>query len=813
MYLTHNQHDSFRTLLMGFEIPFRTYIAKTVISKYPTYQLFEAAMVSKRNALTASSPEVLKNNLQRISSPRDCSKLYSHLQTAVSSSEEIVSEDTDVPMVCTLNVVTCALTDDFGALYTLFNSYNSYCDYAEKYRYARNKLDHPGSRTLEERHLTPVLSFVKDICMFLDDSCFLQKDKEKILSEVTALQQHKITIPIDFQNFSDMPYNESRIVCRDNEIQRIKDFIYGKPENLRKQHSCCIYGYGGVGKTALVIETIKQIVCDILDQITVNEYAPAYILFFSAKKRKLDVASETGQFIEKPMRSHFETKDELVSLILSALQRDSLRGFQSPGIIVVDNLETLSIDERQKIKDFIDMQTPSEMQFILTSRNSEEYDSNIKLGGFESDAGKDFIASYCNENSLEIDLSDSEIDELISLAKGNTLIVVLSLRRLSKRTVSFNTLKYEFSSTNAWKSLRKGLSKTPSTAYEAIAEFMYKDTFEHIETAFSEHKELFYEILKVFAVTSSGSIDINTICLLTKESYPDVEGVLDILCSFLILEKNDTQYSLNGFAENYIVSRFLPDAETYNQLSRVISDQQREVSVALEQLKVEIRERPDLRSILIDWNIIYDIDRVYAAKMYKIYGEVKKECDNSSRFKAEGAIESFMRDCDEAERLTAHPYIKFQKARIFQYVDKSNIFSEKHTDIIKRSFCDSIYCIDTIELYSGIKQTKSYASLHWLYGQYLYDCGDIQDSMRHLEKAKASFEENKIIDQEYYKCCAKLGSVYLDYYDADQKSRISYLRRSRGICSLMYENRDYIDQNVFRFAKQLKARLSHYGQY
>ena len=47
-----------------------------------------------------------------------------------------------------------------------------------------------------------------------------------------------------------MPYGESRIVCREHEIQKIKNFVYGNPDDLRKQHSFCIYGYGGVGKTA-----------------------------------------------------------------------------------------------------------------------------------------------------------------------------------------------------------------------------------------------------------------------------------------------------------------------------------------------------------------------------------------------------------------------------------------------------------------------------------------------------------------------------------------------------------------------------------
>ena len=41
MYLTLRQHDQFRTLLMGFEIPYRTYIARTIIREFPTENDFK----------------------------------------------------------------------------------------------------------------------------------------------------------------------------------------------------------------------------------------------------------------------------------------------------------------------------------------------------------------------------------------------------------------------------------------------------------------------------------------------------------------------------------------------------------------------------------------------------------------------------------------------------------------------------------------------------------------------------------------------------------------------------------------------------
>jgi hypothetical protein len=413
---------------------------------------------------------------------------------------------------------------------------------------------------------------------------------------------------------------------------------------------------------------------------------------------------------------------------------------------------------------------------------------------------------------LDVSENEQDIEQLVALAKGNTLVLVLSLRRLSKKLSTVVSLKAEFSSINAWKRLRSTLSQTPSNTYEVIAEFMYKDTFEHIESTFKESAELFYKVLKVFAVIQEDSTDINTICLLTRESYPNVEAVMDVLCNFLILEKIDTQYSLNAFAEKYIVGRFLPDSDTYERLSKEIIARQRQVKDALEQLKADMEGRTSLGSIMKDWQIITDVDRITAAKMYKLYGTIRRACDQAGRFMATSAFEDFIKECNEAEGITAHPFVKYQKARILQEVDSSNIFAQKHHDEIKRSFSDAIYAIKTIEQYSCIQQTKSYASLLWLFGQYLSDINELQNAIRYLEESKVSFENQKNDDQQYYQCVTKLGWLYLNYYLENRESRITYLRKARTISRMLSENWESLGK-ARHHAGQLRVQLTQYGQY
>lgn len=166
VYLSIKQHDQFRTLLMGFEIPFRGYIADVLMTHYSSANDLETALLAKNASLTPADPFFLRDVLPNSVKHSKIEKMYNTFSTA-SLTTEIVAVDQDMPMVGALNIITFALTGNFNDLYSLFTDYSTFCDLAEKYRYARNKIDHPGCRTLEDNHLVPVLSFVKDITLQL----------------------------------------------------------------------------------------------------------------------------------------------------------------------------------------------------------------------------------------------------------------------------------------------------------------------------------------------------------------------------------------------------------------------------------------------------------------------------------------------------------------------------------------------------------------------------------------------------------------------------------------------------------------------
>ena len=242
-------------------------------------------------------------------------------------------------------------------------------------------MDHRGCKTLETNDMVISIEFINNaLLLFSNDvSLFWDKSCEELQKEIVSLQSTGDIIPVNIHNIPEMPFPDTKIVCRDVELGQLKEFVYGVSGAIRKQSSYVLYGYGGVGKTALVLETIKQIVQDLQDGVTVNNYSPEFILFFTAKEEALSFSRTTGKIENITSRYSFTTADELINKIFGCLSITDFKSYTKSGLIIVDNLETVAAEERKKINDFIRLHSPSQVQYIVTSRNEEEFDSRKKL--------------------------------------------------------------------------------------------------------------------------------------------------------------------------------------------------------------------------------------------------------------------------------------------------------------------------------------------------------------------------------------------------------------------------------------------------
>ena len=117
--------------------------------------------------------------------------------------------------------------------------------------------------------------------------------------------------------------------------------------------------------------------------------------------------------------------------------------------------------------------------------------------------------------------------------------------------------------------------------------------------------------------------------------------------------------------------------------------------------------------------------------------------------------------------------------------------------------------IKTVEQYSSIQNTKSYASLLWLFGQYLADNQRNEEAIRYLESGRDSFEMMKNVDKEYYQCLCKLGTCYLNYFEEDKARRSKYMDLARNISDILQKSRRRLGKSQ-TFAIRLRQRIEKY---
>jgi len=817
MFLSNKQHTQLRTLVMDFEVPYRTYVASEIVGKCRTIESF-AVELTNRDAQTKQYNIFPKFSsiYGKIKSAPD--KTYEMLKNSKQAGDKkIVEDDIDVPLVSYLNILILVFSDLFQSYLKQFYDLNDFWIQASEYHYVRNKLSHPACKTLDTTNQEKVVAFVETSNAFLKlygDSYYWLESANNIEKMAKAVATSTEINPVQINNFADMPFPDMSLVCRDEEIEEIKSFVYGKPGALRKKSSFCIFGYGGVGKTALALETIRHIVRDLIDGTTINAYSPDFVLFFSAKREELRVSATSGSIERNKLTASFSSVEELKQSIFAYLGIDDYSKLNKKGLIIIDNLESLTTAERRLLAEFVEEDSPQEVQYILTSRNEEGYQVRKSLAGFNDfSSGRKFIFDYIEENDFDLSFTDEEIKLLLDITKGNTLVLVLCLKRLEQRFDTLNSLQVDLTKTATITKLSKELTSLPANGYEIISEYMFKNTFEEVEAIFATDSERIYSVLRVLAVYPSKSVDIYTLSLLTKQSYNELDELMVLLCKYLIVSKYNNEYSLNEFAEKYILLRFLPDKETYLTLSNEIESSTRKIKQELNELTEQIRSNTDLRKIMSDWHIVSEGDKIAAAKAFKLFGEVKSEC-RRGRFFVESVLEESKSVFVELEKTTMHPYVKYQKARIFQMIQESDYFEGDLSAEGTSAFKEAIWIIKANPQFNIIQKTKSYASILWLLGLQLIRIDETNNRLeaeKYFEDSKEVFEELGLRDNEYYQCASHMARNCLEIYK--QTKKVPYLRQTRYLCEMLWRERRHYSSSILPFVIALRNELPQYGQY
>ncbi len=578
--------------------------------------------------------------------------------------------------------------------------------------------------------------------------------------------------PLKYHNLDLMPSCDQEIVCREKEIDDLFNMICGWDgvrARRNRKHTVCISAYGGIGKTVLVVEFIERL----LNKLKSEEYKgfrPEFILFYSAKTGKLDYEPYSGDLKVMKMSQQINGFDMLIDNFYRDLKIDKNdNDWDIPGILVVDNLETFSKEDRENFIRFVVDDLPPSVGVIITTRIpvGNEADADIALSGFPNEAGKVFIQRYCEKNGMDVRLTEHEQLNLLKYSMGNTLVLVLALKRIAagKSTV---------------RSVLEELRRLPNNdKSNAISEFMYQNTIEELMNSYPELESQIREILDFFVTANSLTIDIIADAAGEDLTYGEIHRVINILSNYLVVERRNDIYTLNEYARNYVLLN-----------SPVDPQRQQRIKDALSRANANRRSLDDIRrqyqtvdEVINEWCGDSENEKIVVAKAFVMYEEKKLFHGGNIEYNIDQLRIQFE---ELLTRFTAHPYVYYQYARILNELRNDKFIDDRYVDKTRQCFEQCFILLNKPE-FEHIKSTKSFSSVQWIFAQFLLGIKDWRKALYYAEQSEKNFSLIGLDDDEIakYHCHARVlvGIAKMGLFEEDILGNKAYLKEAKCILS------------------------------
>ncbi len=751
MYISTDNCAKLDLIIKDFEVAYRSYIVDKIIGRFPDFSSFEASIAQLCKATKPSS--ILNSGkvsgvIKSISV--DIHNKFKNITSCYRSLKARDVCDGTVLYVSDLNnYVMIYFHELFSDCARRFPSIDEFISFSSKYHKTRNTLSHPASAKIFLVDCKDVLTFIRRLTNILEEQYFWYKTKESINEQIDSLSKEIEGRQEIKHNLFDINLSHKNFVCRDSELDSLYENMIGSDRILRPSGSALVYGYGGVGKTALVLEFAYKLIKKASDKELSESYE--FIYFFSSKDEALKLFETTGKLyvdkIKKQIDSFYDFKTQLFSL-LDVANESELKSRH--GLVLVDNIENLTTEDREHLFDFI-KKTPRSIKYILTSRNEESScEFKLHLTEFsDEERGTEFITEYIKENDLGIELSVDEMKSLLHSSKGNTLILVLSLEGLCEKRHTVAEIAEQ-------------LERAESQNIEVIADFMYKNTFDET-IQYLQGKECDpINIIKIISIYGE-SLDLYSISALSKVSRRKTEDICDTLARKLIINKSNGLYSLNEFANKFIFIKYLPNKIEADILRSKIYRYKENIDKQLDRLNSLIKTNSVLKQIMDDWKPRTYTDSIAISQAFNFFSD-QRSINTDDR-----AIQNKMiRDINKVLEMTSHPYILFQKVRMIErFLNRHSLSwtDQEKNDSIREISIGYEHAIELIDFHYGfIKPTKSYAILKKNYGIFvLKHIRDNPTALRYLEEARkllAIFPKDKV----FFSILMFLSEAYLKMY-------------------------------------------------
>lgn len=308
--------------------------------------------------------------------------------------------------------------------------------------------------------------------------------------------------------------------------KKIIDFL------TKNKASVCatIWGHGGVGKTATI-----QSACDDLANDDRKKFD--YIIFLSAKDRRYNFY--TGDIEQvKDSISSFEELIRNINKVLyniDSIESQSIVDFQGKMLLIIDDFETFTKEEKDKIEAFILNLNINHHKVIITTRSA-----NIKLG-------QEFQTNELTEQET--------INFLTQVIQNEGLVNTTTLQReLEKQDVSYKIYEttngrplfiFQFAFIIGQKGINGALNFDIKGSYNAIS-FLYGRIYDYLSP---KAKDLFV----VLSLLTEGNDLVNVLqkaqYILNLEGDAEAfEAAVDELIKLKIIKFADEE---NRFFEIY----------------------------------------------------------------------------------------------------------------------------------------------------------------------------------------------------------------------------------------------------------------------
>lgn len=776
MNLNSSLQSMLDTPTKAFEVALRCYIADNLLKQYSDEQSLKDEIQKRIDAIKGTniilSGKITSSN---ILSTKVWASFWSNTlfsRDCFLKKEHTISHD--VVYLSQTILMTYLFQDLHSVFISSFDSPEMYIYHADKYYQVRNALSHQASTVITDKDAKESIYFMKKGCQVIDAKYFWFRSSLELEKDIDIFETSLFSKKPVIDNFDSIPFPSNVIVCREAELSSLFKYICGWDGNRKlrnRKHLVCVSGYGGIGKTSLVTEFIARLL-NAMQEDSYEGLRPAFILFYSAKMQSMEFDQASGDLYIHKFRKQISSCEDLLSKFYNDL---SIEGFddnwQKSGILIIDNLETLNGDERAKIIDYINYEIPSSIQVVITTRIPEHADETISLRGFQSDAGLDFINEYQTKNQIRIDLSVEQQSELIRYSYGNSLVLVLALKRIASKKSSYRAIINEL----------KQLPK--NTDDNSISQFMFQNTIEELYNVYPEFSETIKSVLICLSLRSEAlSADVLALAH-DNSSIEEIDNILQLLTKYLVVEKTGDSYSINEFANQFIVTS-LPLSSTAKAKweSKLLTAIHlvEEQKMTVEKFK---QNHPNVSTVLSEWCGTEESENLAICHAFSLF-ELKKSITSGN---AAYEIENINREFDQIEhKYSAHPYVFYQRARILKELRQEQIIGNEYNDLIKSNYDSCLMLIDT-PTFAQIKNTRTYPSILWIYSMFLLSINSFEAASSYAYDAVKNYEQLQIKNSDYNDALLVFGIAEIHLFALNYDK--NHLKNARNIAGKFVKNK------------------------